>query len=202
MNGCFKESVLATVILLLAAGLAFGQTGRDRAWAVKMNLAGVPNFYQLTTNFYRGAQPTAAGMAGLEALGIRSVINLRMLRSDRHELHGTHLKAVNFAMVPWHVRQSEVIQFLKAATDTNNLPVFVHCEHGADRTGVMAAVYRVVVCGWSKEQAIAEMRDGGFAFSPTWKNLVRYVEQLDPVELRRRAGLPELNSATKKEEGG
>jgi protein tyrosine/serine phosphatase len=57
--------------------------------------------------------------------------------------------------------------------------VFVHCRRGADRTGVVVAVYRVCVEGWTKEDAIAEMMTGGFHFHSSWQHLVRYVRDLD-----------------------
>jgi len=61
----------------------------------------------------------------------------------------------------------------------------VHCERGADRTGMMCAMYRVVVCGWTKEAAIAEMEHGGFGFNPAWENLAAFVEKADVAKLKR-----------------
>ncbi|WVM91781.1 tyrosine-protein phosphatase [Halopseudomonas pachastrellae] len=40
--------------------------------------------------------------------------------------------------------------------------VLIHCKHGQNRTGLMAAMYRIVFDGWSREQAMAEMLEGGF----------------------------------------
>jgi protein tyrosine/serine phosphatase len=55
----------------------------------------------------------------------------------------------------------------------------MHCKHGSDRTGLMAAMYRVVVQGWSKEQALKEMTEGGFGDSQHFHDSVRYVMQAD-----------------------
>jgi protein tyrosine/serine phosphatase len=188
-----RKSILAAaaVVLVLAAAIASAQdsTNRPTKWAQKLWLPGVANFYQVTTNLYRGAQPTVAGMAQLQSLGVRFVVNLRMLRSDRHELQGTGLKRLNLGMVPWRPSANDVVKFLKAATDTNNLPAFVHCRYGADRTGLMCAMYRIVVCDWTKEEAIAEMRNGGFNFNPGWKTLVSFVEKADVAAYKRRVGL-------------
>lgn len=167
-------------------------TNRPANWARQMTLEGVSNFYLVTTNLYRGAQPTSDGMEHLKALGVRYVVNLRLLRSDARVLHGTGLKYLNMGMVPWHANVDDVVRFLKAATDTNNLPVFVHCEYGADRTGLMCAMYRLVVCNWTKEEAIAEMKNGGFHFNPSWKALVSFIENADVADLKRRVGLPEV----------
>jgi len=36
-----------------------------------------------------------------------------------------------------------------------------------------------VVQGWSKAEALHEMTQGGYGFHPLWRNLTRYVMQLD-----------------------
>lgn len=194
MSGYLNLCRLITAVFLLATTLAVSaqeSTNRPSAWAHPLVLAGVTNFYQVTTNLYRGAQPTAEGMAQLKAMGIKTVINLRSFHSDKDEVSGTGLKSIRFETEPWHAEEEEVIGFLKVLADTNNLPVFVHCQRGADRTGTMCAMYRIVVCGWTKEQAIEEMKQGGFHFSPVWKNLVAYIEKADIADLKRKVGLPE-----------
>jgi len=186
----FLAGVAAALLFATAPVAAQTATNRPPHWARKIELAGVSNFYQVTTNLYRGAQPTAEGMAQLQALGVRSIISLRVMCSDRRELRGTGLKRLGFAMAPWHASMEEVVKFLKATTDPNNLPAFVHCEFGADRTGLMCAMYRVVVCNWTKREAIAEMKNGGFHFR--WNSLVAFIEKADVAELKRRVGLPEI----------
>ncbi len=47
----------------------------------------------------------------------------------------------------------------------------VHCQRGADRAGTMCVLYCVAVQGWTKEEAIREMTEGGFGFYEIWKNL-------------------------------
>ena len=162
---------------------------RPANWARPLEMPGISNFFQVTTNLYRGAQPTMEGMAHLRAMGIRTVINLRAVHSDRDEVAGTGLNGVRFETKPWHAEEEDVIGFLKAVTDTNNLPVFVHCQRGADRTGLMCAMYRIVVCGWTKPEAIDEMKNGGFDFNPAWPGLVTFVEKADIAGIKRRAGL-------------
>ena len=163
---------------------------RPANWARKLEGPGLKNCYQVTTNLFRGAQPTAQGMKQLQALGIRTVISLRALHSDKEVLAGSSLKRVRLKMEPWHSDEDEAVFFLKAVMDTNNLPVFVHCERGADRTGTMCAMYRIVVCGWTKEQALDEMKNGGFGFNPVWQDLVTFVEKSDIARIKRRVGLP------------
>lgn len=44
---------------------------------------------------------------------------------------------------------------------------------------------RIVEQGWNREDAIREMKDGGFAFHPLWKNIPRYLEKVDVAKSSR-----------------
>ena len=190
-----KLNRLMVVVAVLYVGAALGFAGetnaivRPKNWAKPLEMPGISNFSQVTTNLYRGAQPTAEGVKQLKLLGIRTVINLRAFHSDKEKVAGTGLKSVRFETKPWHAEEEDVIGFLKVVTDTNNLPVFVHCQRGADRTGMMCAMYRIVVCGWTKPEAIDEMKNGGFDFNPVWHDIVSFIEKADVADIKRRAGL-------------
>lgn len=193
-------TVRARLALIISVALFFTAifspaaetAARPAAWAVKLDRPGLPNCFQLTTNFYRGAQPSAQGMAALKTLGVKSVVNLRTFHSDKGKISATGLKREHIKMEPWQANDEDVVRFLKIVADTNNLPVFVHCQRGADRTGTMCALYRIVFCNWPKAEAIKEMKDGGFGFNPAWKNLADYLEQADIAALKRRAGLTNI----------
>ena len=172
--------------------VASGSAAHPAGWARSLVAPGITNFFQLTTNLYRGAEPKAEGLAHLKAMGIRTVINLRAFHSDQDRVAGAGLKSVRFETKPWHSEEEDVVGFLKVVTDTNNLPAFVHCERGADRTGTMCALYRLVVCGWTKPEAIAEMKTGGFGFSPVWQNLVDFIETADVEKLKREADISRM----------
>jgi protein tyrosine phosphatase (PTP) superfamily phosphohydrolase (DUF442 family) len=187
-----RQFILITAWLAVATGILAGETNspvRPANWAQKITVAGVKNFYQVTPNLYRGAQPTGEGMKQLQKMGIRTVINLRAFHSDRDQVAGTGLKSVRFETKPWHAEEEDVVGFLKVVADTNNLPAFVHCQRGADRTGMMCAMYRIVVCNWTKPEAIDEMTNGGFDFNPAWHDLVSFIEKADIADIKRRAGL-------------
>ncbi len=68
-------------------------------------------------------------------------------------------------------------------------PILVHCQHGADRTGVMSVIYRVAVQGWSKEEAIREMVKGGINYHEIWINIPPWIRKLDIEKIREEAGL-------------
>ena len=159
--------------------------------AEKITRPGLPNFHRVTPNLYRGAQPTAEGLRAAEKLGVKTVIDLRAFHSDTEEALGTKLALEHISFKTWHPEDDDVIRFLKLAAAKKNQPVFVHCQHGSDRTGTMIAIYRIAVQGWTKRDAIDEMTTGNFGFHPMWKNLIAYIEKLDIAALQRRAGLRE-----------
>lgn len=163
---------------------------RPPTWAEPVKAgAHLPNLYRVSPTLYRGAQPEDEGFAELKALGIKTVVNLRSFNSDRSETEEHGLGYVHITQQAWEAEDEEVLEFLRVAIDPKRQPVFVHCQHGADRTGTSVAAYRIVVQGWSKEEALREMTEGGYGFHSVWTNLVRYVEGLDVEKMRRELGI-------------
>ena len=162
-----------------------------KKWAEPLDLPGVPNLYKVSDDLYRGAQPTGEGMKQLEKLGIETDVNLRFIHSDRAKIKGTALDYEHINVTSFWPRTRDVVRFLKIATDKERTPVFVHCHKGIDRAGMMCAVYRVVVQGWSKEQAIEEMTRGGFARRRPYGSVVNFVRDLDVDRVKHLAGLKE-----------
>jgi len=160
------------------------QPPRPAQWAEPITLEGVPNLHRLTPTLYRSEQPTALGMKNLEKLGIRTVINLRAFNSDTQELLGTSLRAVHVPVHTWHLETEDVVAVLRELRQPENGPFLIHCQHGADRTGVMSAMYRMVEQHWSAEDALAELVDGGYGYHSIWRNIKRYVRSADVDGLR------------------
>jgi len=162
----------------------------DPRWAEP--LAGgedLPNLYRVSASLLRGAQPRAEGFAELKRLGVRTVINVRSGRHEAEPCERNGLRYVEIPMRAWSFDESDVVRFLEVAGSAEASPVFVHCRRGADRTGMLVAVYRVVVEGWTKDDALEEMTRGPYGYNPMWKKLVRYVREMDVDGLRRAAGL-------------
>ncbi|MBI3202347.1 MAG: tyrosine-protein phosphatase [Myxococcales bacterium] len=162
---------------------------RPAGWAQALERPGLPNLHRVSPVYFRGAQPTAEGMAELQKLGVRTVVNLRAVHSDRDEIGSLPLGYEHISAKAWHGEDEDVVRFLRIATDPQKQPVFVHCQHGADRTGTMTAMYRIVVQGWTKQEAIREMTQGDYGFHSIWKNLIEYVQNVDVEKIRRAAGL-------------
>ncbi|QDV20351.1 Tyrosine phosphatase family protein [Gimesia panareensis] len=185
-----RVSVIFVYFLFVGSLLAGNQPEeRPDNWAQPLQVEGVPNLFRVNDRLYRSAQPSALGMQNLKALGIETIINLRSFHSDRDEIGSTGLGYEHIYMKAWHPERKEVVRFLQLVTNEKRTPVLVHCEHGADRTGTMCTLYRVAVEGWSKEEAIREMTEGGYGFHEVWQNLPEWIAELEIESVKRDAGI-------------
>lgn len=162
-----------------------GEQNRPLQWAVPMKVQGVGNLHKINDSLYRSAQPTEGGMKNLEKMGIKTIINLRAFHSDKDKLKGTGLLNNALSVKTWHIEDEDVIKVLKIISKKENGPFLIHCQHGADRTGIMSAMYRIVVQGWSKDEAIKEMVDGGYGFHSVWSNIIEYVKYVDVEKIKQ-----------------
>jgi len=193
--GIRGTAVIAAASIFLLTWVAWADpspANRPETWAQPVKLEGVSNLYRVSGELYRGDQPSPQGMQNLKKLGLKTIINLRSFHSDRDEIGETGLANEHIYMKPWHPEEDDVVRFLKIVTDPKRSPVLVHCQHGADRTGTMIAVYRIAVQGWSKAEAIREMTQGGFGFHQTWSNLPRWIQKLNIDDIKSQAGIKSL----------
>jgi len=195
-----KTSTAVLLVWGLLSTAALAQENRDLprndSWATRLEVDGAPNLFKVSDNLFRCAQPTAEGVRRLkETYGIKTVINLRSFHSDRETLGDTGVTYESIPLNAIYPSKEDVARFLKIVTDPNRTPVLVHCQHGADRTGVMCAMYRIIVQGWSKDDAIREMTNGGYGFHAVWVNLIAWVRQANVAEIRRQSGLEQPAAA-------
>ncbi|HEY3265384.1 MAG TPA: tyrosine-protein phosphatase [Armatimonadota bacterium] len=140
--------------------------------------AGLPNFQTVAPGIYRGAAPTRQGLAALKAMGVHTVIDLRIapktVRAEKAAAERLGLAWMNIPMGKEAPTRKQVDRLLAALAKAPREPVFVHCQHGADRTGAMIGIYRVQVQKWPFDRAYAEMRRYGFKpYLTELKNAVR-----------------------------
>jgi len=182
-------SIIALFVFHPPCGAETSAPNRPAQWAERIQLKGVPNLHRVSDTLYRSAQPSAEGMKNLKAMGIETIVNLRSFHSDRDKIKGTGLAYEHIHMKAWHPEEEDAVRFLQIVTNLRRTPALVHCQHGADRTGAMCAIYRVAVQGWSKEEALKEMTEGGFEFHGIWQDLVHWMGALDMEGMKKRAGI-------------
>jgi protein tyrosine/serine phosphatase len=137
----------------------------------------LPSFHQVDEGFYRGGQPSRAGVEQVRRMGIKTIISLRQpSRATEEERRLAEQLGMRWVNIPmwfwWRPTDQQVRQFLSIAGDPAQRPVFLHCRQGWNRVGIMTAIYRVVRQGWKPQQAYIEARRLGLV---PWNLLSRYV---------------------------
>lgn len=138
------------------------------------NLPGLGNVGRVAPGIYRGEQPGPTGYATLKQLGVRTVIDLRTSESEKAQVEAAGMKAI---AVPIEMTRKglkeKVDQVVALMADPANQPVYVHCRHGQDRTGIVVAAYRMTQDNWSLKEVEAEMQ--AFGFNDVWVNFKKFI---------------------------
>lgn len=153
------------------------QQARPAAWA--QPLAATFLFHALSPTLYRSALPSGGDIVALQENGIRTVINLHQ-QSDDPWLAVNDIRSVHMPLRGDRVTDAQVIAVLGAIREGEKRGgVLVHCKHGQNRTGLISAMYRIVYDGWSREQAMAEMVEGGFGPPQRMTDAIGYLNRVD-----------------------
>jgi protein tyrosine phosphatase (PTP) superfamily phosphohydrolase (DUF442 family) len=171
----------------IAQSKAPAAANRPAAWGVPVAIPGAPNLHRVTPMFYRSAQPLKAGFPALESTaGIKTFVSLRAFHSDKKLAAGTGIALVSIPINTWNIKQRDLVRALAEIEVAGKRgPVLLHCQHGADRTGLVTALHRMLNEGWTREAALDEMRDGNFGYHAVWGNIPAFVAKVD-VEVMRR----------------
>jgi protein tyrosine/serine phosphatase len=113
---------------------------------------------------YRSGRLNAAAIRELQAKGIQAIVSLEDYDAATAQREAAMARAAGMTHTwyPMSGYDAPTVEQLRGALDaiaaTGDKKVVVHCFRGADRTGMVVGAYRVVVQGWSPDDAIAEMR--------------------------------------------
>jgi protein tyrosine/serine phosphatase len=183
--GLLPAAALAQATLGEPAPATPSQSVRDVEWATLIDRPS--NLHRVAPDFYRSARLSRKELPLLLTLGIKTVINLRNFHSDSAVLAGSGVKMVRVPVNTWAISDKQVVATLRAIRAAEREgPVLLHCLHGADRTGMMTAMYRMVFQGWTRERAIAELHGGGYGYHTIWKNIDNYLRLVDVPVIRAR----------------
>jgi protein tyrosine/serine phosphatase len=159
---------------------AFGLT--SVTWAAPVCNAKQPCL--VSQGIYRGGRlnPISKDAKSLAKMHFKTIINLQggdpwfasvtepgerpeLIREEKMVSLLYGITALNFPLNSTdEITPSEKVsirQVLQIMADPNRQPVYVHCEHGVDRTGLVVALYRVLYEGQTPLQAHLEMEDMG-----------------------------------------
>ncbi len=189
-----KYNIFATIWKLVKNifyyGLACICGGVEVIWFyIRQRFLGnrLPNYFVVEDEtLHRGGQPSARGLQDLTKSGIKTIINLRLGKFSQKVIDAyanDQIRVFHLPFSPFEPADHIMINFLKILLNPSHTPAFVHCFHGADRTGAVCAIYRIIVQNWDKERAIAEMRKKGLHWWHT--NMIDYINNIDVPSLRK-----------------
>lgn len=184
--GVAKKTITATVAFIVMMSVSHGLSFAEgptvtlpqgvKGWEKLIGLKGLSNVGRVAPGVYRGAHPEPEGYATLKKMGVKTVINLRMTRSEKLDVEDLGMQSVEIPLgVLSDVKPDIVNKVIDIMKDPARQPVYVHCRQGQDRTGIVVAAYRMRVEGWSLKEAEAEMQDYGF--NDIWVELKEFVRE-------------------------
>jgi protein tyrosine/serine phosphatase len=180
LNGAAATRLLSALLLLLCLGGCLTLDTLIRGYDPT-------NFHIVEEGqWYRSAQLKAGELrARVERHGLLSVINLRGARPGE-EWYDEEVEVVNelglqHTDVSWTVRsiptRRELLRFLDAVEELPR-PTLVHCEAGADRSGLASALYGMIELGWDKNKALSQLTVRTYHVADRWPAMTYFVREV------------------------
>ncbi len=167
-----KATWVAAVLLVTLSAASAGERGVP-------GIAGVWNFGKVNEKVFRGAEPNEAGMQSLKEKGAKSIIDLRspseIWRGEKIAAEARGMVYTNVPLRGLGAPSDEQVATILSLIDNLPSPVFIHCQHGCDRTGTVIACYRIAREQWSAESALAEAKRYGL--SDFERGMKKYIQQ-------------------------
>ena len=133
---------------------------------------------------YRGSRPGSEDdFRYLKAIGIKSILSLETMDFNTDPVErgaakvGIHVAVKPIEASPIEPSQESVQAALDFLSDKANWPVYIHCNFGYHRTGMLVALYRVKSEGCSLAAAKEEMKD--FGYNPNYVLVYGLMKYLD-----------------------
>jgi protein tyrosine/serine phosphatase len=164
-------ALLGVAIASTGCAAATDDTEDDSsADAIDEATAPITNFHVVRKGLWRGAHPDATGLAYLKKQGVRTIISLEttgLFESSGKDIDAERTEAeklgIAFVYKPTSsylpVNGKQMDSVLAILADKTQQPVYVHCKHGEDRTGLVIGLERVEQEKWEAKDAYKEMLD-------------------------------------------
>jgi uncharacterized protein (TIGR01244 family) len=141
----------------------------------------IERFLRVSERFSTGAQPTLEQLEALRSEGVRTIINLRRpseydAAAEEEKVRALGMRYVNIPVDPAAPTDDQIAEFLRATSDEAGQPAFLHCS-SANRVGAFWMIRRVVVDGWSAEDAEAEAQRIGLRTAAMREFALEYIRR-------------------------
>ena len=183
-----KILIILTALCIVACSTTTPSTPPQNTahWATEVGKE--TNLYRLDDKLFRSEQLTEKDYELLRKNNINTLINLRFFdrNDDRQAFGKTSLTLVNTPLLTWSITPQEVARVLwQIEQHQRNGAVLIHCYHGADRTGLISAMYRVIYQNWELSEAKREMMQGPYGFHSVWKNIEGFFTEKNINEIKQ-----------------
>ena len=177
------------LFILISCFFALLHVNAQTADFEKIESNNFKRLYRLNDSLYRSEQPNKKGFTELELLGIKTVINFRRVKDPDKKARHSSLNVVHLPLKASELTEDDILEALKLIRSSEK-PVLIHCWHGSDRTGAIAAASRIVFEDWSKERAISELKTKGFGHhEKRFPNVTILLGNLNVERLKDELGL-------------
>ena len=163
----------------------YAQDKRPDNWAKQIKTNYFKNLYQLNDSIFRSEQPDEKGFKILDSIKIKSILSLRSSFDDSKLTGNIHFNFFQIGMIAENINHKDIIFALKVIKESPK-PLLIHCVHGADRTGVVVAMYRIIFEGWTKKDAIDEMKNGNYHFHKAYQNIIEFIKTADIEKIKKK----------------
>jgi len=109
------------------------------------------SLHKISENTYRSNQPFPWQiLADKNKRGVKTIINLRGIRNcssfflEKETCEKHNIKLINFPVTSRAAPKAETILAAKKLFNEIEYPIIMHCKSGADRAGLMSALYLIL----------------------------------------------------------
>jgi len=161
--------------------------------AVPIQLPGVENAFQVTTNLWSGSHPEGdAAFAALARLGVKTIVSVDGVRPDVATAHKFGLRYIHLPFGYDGIPTNRVAELTEiAGTEAGTL--YVHCHHGRHRGPAAVAVMCLSHAGWSPNLAGEWLEEAGTSrdYPGLWRAVTHFTMP-SPMALQAVTNLPEV----------
>jgi tyrosine-protein phosphatase SIW14 len=157
-----KKFIFLFILLIISANRSFCAEDKTTERVVSLPRA-IFNFHVVDSGVMRGSRPSGEALALLKNhAGLKTILSLdnnEQLNQGEKEM--AESLGIRFINIPMHSSEEQepakIESCLDIINDKSNQPIFIHCQAGKDRTGLIMAAYRIKYEHWTLDEALREM---------------------------------------------